>query len=339
MLGGISIIASIIGTQLVRVRGDGGIMRALYTGVFVDGRRSRRVAFIPAIYWLGRRRCRCDAADVIGWGHLYFCALVGLVITALLVAITEYYTGTRWGPVQGHRARPRRRATRRTSSAASRPRWRRRRRRCIVIGVGILVANKLAGIDGVALAVVAMLSMAGMIVALDAFGPITDNAGGIAEMADLPERCAASPTRSTPSATPRRPSPRATRSARPAWPRSCCSPRSATSSSASSRTPASRHVIDRPTYFSIDNAWVLTGLLIGGLMPFLFASMAMKAVGRAGGAVVEEVRRQFREIPGIMEGTARPEYGTLRRHRDHARPCARCASRRSSRSSSRSSSG
>ena len=169
----------------------------------------------------------------------------------------------------------------------------------IVIAAGILVANHFAGLYGIGVAVMAQLSMTGLIVALDAYGPVTDNAGGIAEMADLDERCARSPTRSTRSATRRRRSRRATRSARPRWPPSSSSTRYTTGLRRRASTRA----------FALNDPWVIAGLFIGGLMPFLFASLAMTAVGRVGGEVVTEVRRQFRENPGIMEGTQRPEYG------------------------------
>ncbi len=181
VLGGISIVASIIGTQFVKVRSGGSVMGALYKGVVVTAGLAA-LAFIPVMNWM------VDKIPVAhdAWGRLYLCALVGLVITALLMAITEYYTGTKWGPVKriseasttGH-------ATNiieglaKSMQATAAP--------VLVIGIGILVAYKLGDITGIALAAVAMLSLAGMIVALDAFGPITDNAGGIAEMADMPE--------------------------------------------------------------------------------------------------------------------------------------------------------
>ncbi len=302
VLGGISIIASIIGTQFVRVRTGGSVMGALYKGVIITAGISA-LAFIPVMHWLFDELPADAILNGAGWGRLYFCALVGLVITALLMVITEYYTGTRWGPVKriseasttGH-------ATNiiaglaKSMEATAAP--------VLVIGIGILVAYKLGDITGIAVAAVAMLSLAGMIVALDAFGPITDNAGGIAEMADMPEEV-----------------------------RGITDPLDAVGNTTKAVTKgyaigsaglAALVLFDSYSHelvaqaadagkavnvaFSISNPWVLVGLLIGGIMPYLFASLAMEAVGRAGAEVVQEVRRQFREIPGIMEGTARPEY-------------------------------
>jgi K(+)-stimulated pyrophosphate-energized sodium pump len=299
VLGGISIVASIIGTQFVKVRGGGGsVMGALYRGVIVTAGLAG-LAFIPVMNWMADKIPVAHHA----WGRLYLCALVGLVITALLMAITEYYTGTKWGPVKriseasttGH-------ATNIIEGLASS--MQATAAPVLVIGIGILVAYKLGDITGIALAAVAMLSLAGMIVALDAFGPITDNAGGIAEMADMPESV-----------------------------RGITDPLDAVGNTTKAVTKGyaigsaglaalvlfdsySHELVQKAAdagktvnvAFSISNPWVLVGLLIGGIMPYLFASLAMEAVGRAGQEVVQEVRRQFREIPGIMEGTAKPEY-------------------------------
>ena len=303
VLGGISIFASIIGVQLVRVSHRDGVMRALYTGVFVSAALSA-IAFLPAIMWLADN----DQFSGYGleWGDLYLCALVGLAITALLVAITEYYTGTRWGPVKGiAQASTTGHATNiiaglaKSMEATVAP--------VIVIGAGILLANKLAGIDGIAIAVVAMLSMAGMIVALDAFGPVTDNAGGIAEMADLPDevRGITDPLDAVGNTTKAVTKGYAIGSAGLAALVLFASYRDEL---ALKLTEEGETAALAGLTFDIANPWVLVGLLIGGMMPFLFASMAMQAVGRAAAKVVEEVRRQFREIPGIMEGTAKPEY-------------------------------
>jgi K(+)-stimulated pyrophosphate-energized sodium pump len=301
VIGSISIIASIIGTLLVRVRGNGGIMSALYVGVFSTAAISA-LALIPAMRWLAK------GFENTTWPELYFSALTGLVITALLMAITEYYTGTRWRPVKAiEKASTTGHATNiiqgmaTSLEATALP--------VIVIGVGILVAYKLAAIEGVATAVVAMLSMAGMIVALDAFGPVTDNAGGIAEMADMPDsvRGITDPLDAVGNTTKAVTKGYAIGSAGLAALVLFASYRDEL------RTQlVLAHKIDflNGLNFDLGSPWVVVGLFIGGLMPFLFASLAINAVGRAAGQVVEEVRRQFREIPGIMEGTARPEYGT-----------------------------
>jgi K(+)-stimulated pyrophosphate-energized sodium pump len=298
VLGGISIIASIIGTQFVKVRRGGSVMGALYRGVVITAGISALV-FIPVMHWM------VDEIPVAhaSWGKLYLCAVVGLVITALLMVITEYYTGTRWGPVKrisdasttGH-------ATNiiaglaKSMEATAAP--------VLVIGIGILVAYKLGGINGIALAAVAMLSLAGMIVALDAFGPITDNAGGIAEMADMPEsvRGITDPLDAVGNTTKAVTKGYAIGSAGLA----ALVLFDSYSHALVQQAAAAGKTVN--VAFSIANPWVLVGLLIGGIMPYLFASLAMEAVGRAGAEVVQEVRRQFREIPGIMEGTARPEY-------------------------------
>jgi K(+)-stimulated pyrophosphate-energized sodium pump len=304
ILGGISIIASIIGTQFVKVRAGGSVMGALYKGVVVTAGLSA-LAFIPVVNWLFDELPAGADLHGAGWGRLYLCALVGLVITALLMVITEYYTGTRWGPVKriseasttGH-------ATNiiaglaKSMEATAAP--------VLVIGIGILVAYKLGDITGIALAAVAMLSLAGMIVALDAFGPITDNAGGIAEMADMPEevRGITDPLDAVGNTT------KAVTKGYAIGSAGLAALVLFDSYSNELRVQAEKagKLASLDLSFSISNPWVLVGLLIGGIMPYLFASLAMEAVGRAGQEVVQEVRRQFREIPGIMEGTAKPEY-------------------------------
>jgi K(+)-stimulated pyrophosphate-energized sodium pump len=291
LLGALAIPASIVGTLLVRLPKSGSIMAALYTGVFVSAALSALI-YIPVIHSV--------AGDLPhGWGRIYLCALIGLVITALLVGITEYYTGTRFNPVKriaqqsttGH-------ATNIIAGlavgmqATALP--------VIVLVVGTLGSYKLAGIYGIATAVTAMLSMAGMVVALDAFGPVTDNAGGIAEMADLPHEVRDNVTDPLDAVG------NTTKAVTKGY--AIGSAGLAALVLFQSYNDELAKQVGHPIVFRINDPWVLAGLLIGGLMPFLFASLAMDAVGRAGSQVVEEVRRQFREIPGIMEGTAKPDY-------------------------------
>ena len=289
-LGGVSAIASVLGTFFARLgRGENAIIGALYKSVIAATIFSA-LGFIPVTKAFDTGR--------YGFKDLYISSIIGLVVTFLLVAITEFYTGTRWGPVKkiakasqtGH-------ATNIIEGlavgmqATAAP--------VIVLAAGILVANHFAGLYGIGVAVMAQLSMTGLIVALDAFGPVTDNAGGIAEMADLPEevRGVTDPLDAVGNTT-----------------------KAVTKGYAiGSAALAALVLFDSyttglrnnglTTVFSLTDPWVIAGLFIGGLMPFLFASLAMEAVGRVGGEVVQEVRRQFREHPGIMEGTERPEYG------------------------------
>jgi K(+)-stimulated pyrophosphate-energized sodium pump len=290
-LGAISILASVVGTFFARVgRGQNAIINALYKAVVVATVLSA-AGFIPVTLAF-------DGGKFSFW-ELYGPALIGLGITFLLVAITEYYTGTRWRPVKqisessqtGH-------ATNIIAGlavgmqATALP--------VLVIAAGIVGAYYAAGEDlyGIGVAVMAQLSMTGLIVALDAYGPVTDNAGGIAEMADLPESV-----------------------------RGVTDPLDAVGNTTKAVTKgyaigsaglAALILFDEyvrglgeeglDTVFSLNDPWVIAGLFIGGLMPFLFASLAMQAVGRVGGQVVQEVRRQFSENPGIMEGTSRPDY-------------------------------
>jgi K(+)-stimulated pyrophosphate-energized sodium pump len=288
-LGGVSILASVIGTMFARVGRRGSIMGALYTAVVVATVLSA-LGFIPVTMAFDGGK--------FSFSDLYVSALVGLAVTFLLVSITEYYTGTRWRPVKSiSRASQTGHATNIIEGlavgmqATALP--------VIVIAAGILIAHHFAGLYGIGVAVMAQLSMTGLIVALDAYGPVTDNAGGIAEMADLDEsvRAITDPLDAVGNTT-----------------------KAVTKGYAiGSAALAALVLFDSYTSglsdeglaarFDLSDAWVIAGLFIGGLMPFLFASLAMEAVGRVGGQVVTEVRRQFREIPGIMEGTARPEYG------------------------------
>jgi K(+)-stimulated pyrophosphate-energized sodium pump len=295
-LGGVSIIASIIGVQFARVRPNGSIMNALYRAVIV-------ATIISAIlFW--PVTTAFDSTGRFGFDNLYGSALVGLGVTFLLVAITEYYTGTRWGPVKSiSRASQTGHATNIIEGlavgmqATALP--------VIVIAIGILLANHFAGLYGIGVAVMAQLSMTGLIVALDAYGPVTDNAGGIAEMADLPPevRAITDPLDAVGNTT------KAVTKGYAIGSAALAALVLFGSYADGIREQGAGHGSLSHLSFDLSDAWVIAGLFIGGLMPFLFASLAMQAVGRVGGEVVQEVRRQFRENPGIMEGTTRPEYG------------------------------
>jgi K(+)-stimulated pyrophosphate-energized sodium pump len=289
-IGGVSILASVIGSFFARIGRNGSIMNALYKAVAAATILSA-LGFIPITMAFDEGK--------FGFGDLYLSALVGLAVTFLLVGITEYYTGTRWGPVKSISSASRTgHATNIIEGlavgmqATAAP--------AIVIVAGILVANHLAGLFGIGVAVMAQLSMTGLIVALDAYGPVTDNAGGIAEMADLDEsvRAVTDPLDAVGNTTKAVTKGYAIGSA-------ALAALILFDSYTSGLTQAGLENVS----FQLNNGWVIAGLFIGGLMPFLFTSLAMQAVGRVGGQVVQEVRRQFREIPGIMEGTARPEYG------------------------------
>jgi K(+)-stimulated pyrophosphate-energized sodium pump len=295
-IGGVSIIASIIGVQFARVRPGGNVMNALYRAVLVATVISALI-FIPVTQAF-------DTTGKFSFGNLYGSALIGLAVTALLVGITEFYTGTRWNPVKSIAAASRTgHATNIIEGlavgmqATALP--------VVVIAIGILVANHFAGLFGIGVAVMAQLSMTGLIVALDAYGPVTDNAGGIAEMADLPAevRAVTDPLDAVGNTTKAVTKGYAIGSAALAALVLFGSYADGVHTQAKAGSALSHLTFD------LSDAWVIAGLFIGGLMPFLFASLAMQAVGRVGGEVVEEVRRQFREDPGIMEGTSRPEYG------------------------------
>jgi K(+)-stimulated pyrophosphate-energized sodium pump len=308
-IGAICVITSIIGTYFVRLGPSQSIMGALYKGVIATGVLSL-ILLWPLTSWLVGMDTAMKVGEVSFTGRsLFYCGALGLVITALIVVITEYYTSTRFRPVHsiakasvtGHGTNVIQGLAVSLESTAL---------PALVIMAGIVIAYLLAGTFGIAIAVTTMLALAGMVVALDAFGPVTDNAGGIAEMAGLPKEI------------------RKTTDALDAVGNTT---KAVTKGYAIGSAGLGALVLfaaytedlkffaansDKFPYFAevdptftLSNPYVVVGLFLGGLLPYLFGGIAMMAVGRAGAAIVEEVRRQFREKPGIMKGTDRPDYG------------------------------
>tara|TARA_Y100001970_G_scaffold44372_1_gene55385 strand:+ start:8723 stop:10810 length:2088 start_codon:yes stop_codon:yes gene_type:complete len=306
-IAGVCTIASIIGTYFVKLGKSKNIMAALYKGFAVSALLSAILLYFITDHVIGLNSSFSIDDKIFSGMSLFYCGLLGLIITGLIIWVTEYYTGTNYRPVQsiaqasttGHGTNVIQ-GLAISLEATALP--------AIIIVAGIIITHSIAGLFGIAIAVTTMLALAGMVVALDAYGPVTDNAGGIAEMADLDENV---------------------RKTTDALDSVGNTTKAVTKGYAigsaglgalvlfAAYTEDLEHFASDPTSklynidvsFDLSNPYVVVGLLIGGLLPFLFGAMSMTAVGRAAGSVVLEVRRQFKEIPNIMEGTGKPEYG------------------------------